>query len=830
MTQYSEAQWDAEMKWEYEMSDAGKQHYISTVNKAQSKGREATTLYGQHLLMHSVKPVAEAIEARFTSAKSKAGRDVSALKLIVDMDYKSVAYITLRCLLDCCSGTNRKLTEVALQIGKYIEDEARLSAFEAFDKKRHKKLLDHTEASAHYGYKAASMTHGINATKGWTWKNWSASERLHLGTLMVGIVVESTGLFSTGLQHRKGREVHVVAATSKVVEKVEKHLNADILSPWQWPTLIPPKEWNTPTSGGYHSAYMPSLVLIKTHFRDYLKDLAKRNKELEHVYSAINAVQSTPWTINKDVLNVLNEMWDSDFGSAGLPPREDKPLPICPVCGAIVDPKKGKHACFDADKDALKSWKASAGKVHRENAKLWGKRLQAQKIIMIANKCATHDKIYFPYTADFRGRIYAVPMFLHPQGCDISKGLLKFAEGKPLCEHGAKWLAIHGANTFGIDKVSYTDRVAWVKENSEGIIAVAQNPLDNLWWLDADSPYCFLAFCFEWASYAREGVNFVSHLPIALDGTCNGLQHFSAMLRDIRGGSAVNLIPQDKPADIYQEVANVVVVKLNELLASPEAPSEDKLMAQQWLSFGVNRKVVKRPVMVLPYGGTRYSCGDYLEEAITEAMEEGREIPWEDTDKDIFRAAIFLSGFVWDAIGETLIGATSVMKWLQVIARAYNKADKPIEWVSPSGLPVRQSYPEIESRRVKTQLLGSMVYLNLGEIQNTLDKRKQISGISPNFVHSMDASALTLTVVNALKAGVNNFAMIHDSYGTHAADTEILHDIIRNTFADMYSNHDVLQEIYEHAKKSMPEAEIPKPPTKGSLDIDAVRGSLYFFG
>ena len=39
-----------------------------------------------------------------------------------------------------------------------------------------------------------------------------------------------------------------------------------------------------------------------------------------------------------------------------------------------------------------------------------------------------------------------------------------------------------------------------------------------------------------------------------MDGSCNGLQNFSAMLRDEVGGKAVNLIPSDKPQDVYMEV------------------------------------------------------------------------------------------------------------------------------------------------------------------------------------------------------------------------------------------------------------------------------------
>ena len=32
-----------------------------------------------------------------------------------------------------------------------------------------------------------------------------------------------------------------------------------------------------------------------------------------------------------------------------------------------------------------------------------------------------------------------------------------------------------------------------------------------------------------------------------MDGSCNGLQHYAALARDLTGGFAVNLCPSDKP-------------------------------------------------------------------------------------------------------------------------------------------------------------------------------------------------------------------------------------------------------------------------------------------
>ena len=41
-------------------------------------------------------------------------------------------------------------------------------------------------------------------------------------------------------------------------------------------------------------------------------------------------------------------------------------------------------------------------------------------------------------------------------------------------------------------------------------------------------------------------------LPVHMDGSCNGLQHYAALGRDEAGGRAVNLLPSDAPQDVYK--------------------------------------------------------------------------------------------------------------------------------------------------------------------------------------------------------------------------------------------------------------------------------------
>ena len=45
-------------------------------------------------------------------------------------------------------------------------------------------------------------------------------------------------------------------------------------------------------------------------------------------------------------------------------------------------------------------------------------------------------------------------------------------------------------------------------------------------------------------------------LPVHMDGSCNGLQHYAALGRDQEGAVKVNVAPSDRPQDVYVAVVS----------------------------------------------------------------------------------------------------------------------------------------------------------------------------------------------------------------------------------------------------------------------------------
>jgi DNA-directed RNA polymerase len=88
------------------------------------------------------------------------------------------------------------------------------------------------------------------------------------------------------------------------------------------------------------------------------------------------------------------------------------------------------------------------------------------------------------------------------------------------------------------------------------------------------------------------------------------------------------------------------------------------------------------------------------------------------------------------------------------------------------------------------------------------------------------------TVNASLDAGITNFHMIHDSYGTLAADCPKMAEILREEFIKMYSQRNLLEDFKIEIASKLPEEiaqEIPDPPRQGSFDLETIKESMYFF-
>ena len=788
----------------------GRKRYEEELEYAQESRNEDTTRPGIQLMRRAMEPVVKAIDA--DRSVSRRGRSRSALALIEELEASSLAWHGLRALMRGLTSAPTYSSVVSL-CGRSVRDELEYRNFRNEQRRKYNITQEHLKTHASAKSRARIMSH-LRKGEGITRVGWTDEDIAHVGAYVMDIVLQVTG-WATVINRKKGNKTQTILEPSpKVLEWLDQaHSALAELTPVHLPMLVKPRPWTNTRNGGTLTG-IGGLTLVKTMNERYLDELD--SVEMPEVYAAVNALQNVGWRINGNVLGVAKVLWDmgvqvGQTGHESLPPKSELEVPASPPGwdGLTYTEIRQRHP------EEYKLWAGRAAAIHDHNRRMVSKRATAAQTLALAERFQ-EDTIHFPYQADFRSRLYPVTTYLSPQGDDLSKALLKFSEGKRLGHDGVIWLMIHAANSYGEDKVPFEDRVRWTQSHMDQITAVALDPIETLeFWTKADSPFQFLAACFELAGAHIMGPDYVSYIPVSMDGSCNGLQNFSALLKDAVGGAATNLVPSDAPADIYSEVAALVEAKVRH---AAEAGHEFGVIFDGF----INRTLIKQPVMTLPYGATLVGMQGQLEAACKKAGN-----PMALTPKNSWPACGWLARVVRESIAEVVVAAVEAMDWLQDAAVKVSKTGQPIRWTTPAGFPVLQEYRIAELKRVAVHVDGKRVRVGLSAPTKQIDTRRQGLGIAPNYVHSLDASHLMKTTNLAVENGITSFAMVHDSFGTHAADVGTLQACIREAFISQYES-DVLGR-FKAEVEDQTGIVLPELPDEGDLDLDLIREASYFF-
>lgn len=792
-----------------EMTSIGISRYRTKIERARERKQESDTAYSQRLIRGVLPKFIEYIDYHKTKWKKRRNRAQWQTDLL-EMPSEKIGFLTLRTVLDQLSQPC-KMTGLSVRVGTVIDYQRRCDHMAKHSPKGEGIILGairlntRTEKRNHVrkGFKR-DVEDGIMEDK----ILWDRRTVIAAGFHLIQYLEMSTQLIEYKIITETGRKngSRFVAATAKTLKWIRDFNDYKELATPQWlPSVDVPIDWDRMWHGGYdtENTSLPANPFIKTADREFLQSI----DVLEMPMEACNLIQKTPWEVNMQVFEVMKWAWENSVKVGGLPHREEELVPPPPTD-------------YDDNKEANLEWRIMACGIHRRNVATVSHRLRTARLLYLIEKMAG-STFYYPSHCDFRGRIYNIPILFSIQGPDVCRGALRFARSKPIeTPEARKWLAIQGANTWGYDKVSLDDRVKWADEFAEDAIKIADNPTRVLLWTDADEPWQFLAWCFEWATLQRTG-KLNSHLPVNLDATNNGVQILSMLTRDAFGMKATNVLPTETPADIYAVVAKLAVDRLQK-----EADKGSALSAAL-IKFGVDRKTTKKSVMCYSYGMTQYSNRHYIADWYDDQIhKEGRTRPFDDSEKYI--AVHLLAKAIREAIESILEKPKECMKWFQDCSTILTKAKHPLQWTTSSGFVVKQKYHNYTHKQIQTHIDGVASSVRYLENSDELSNQKQRNGVSPNFVHSLDATALHKTVIRAHKElGINDFAMIHDSYGVHAADCEEFSKLIRDVFVGMFSV-DLLRD-WKQQLESYAGVELPEPPEYGTADINEIHNSQYFF-
>ncbi len=869
---------------EYEAQTLASQKIHADWDKAQSTGDPLRSPSARKLANHWASRLADFINATAEDARRSRGPKPRWFKkALASLDADTLAQVTINSTLSALISerrvkiSNRKLpkpltsSRLSGDIGLAISKAARLTAFRKHNPAffaaiergqnedgatpRHKEAVLNITLNTKARDPERATPEFIEATEPWTKR-----DRHSIGKWLFEAAVECAGGRITLVRHFKnlksGRDTsgyyHV-----ELHPTVYDWLGRDIKeqadrATFERAMVCPPVPWEGPKGGGYLLAHITSPNLVRgTTPGPVRRKIREKGIPQSPILSAINHLQTVPFAINEAVFSVASEAITSKLDLAQLPESFKQHVPPAPPKGdpILASPE------FD-------EWKRKAAVIKRTNERnkarvLWSMSVmkEAQEAVLgLASSPAEELRggpLWFAHHLDFRGRVYAAGSALNPQGSDLARYMLKFASGRAIGDgDGPRWLAAQVAKAFGHDKGTWEERIEWTNSRTDMLKRIADDPLGNRreWEAEAsggDSIWPALAAAREWTDYVARGKSpdFITTLPVFIDGTCNGLQHFAALARDSDLARMVNLVPGNAPRDIYQAIADTAFETIQGI--SRDYGAEDRQEALLWLRVlgdRMRRDLTKLIVMVKPYGGSHLNVydvvQDYLDKEDPHRLHWGGDVPTAEEEKQLVR---WLGGKLNEALGERTKAATNVMAWLKAAMELLceRAGDGPpaierLAWRTPSGWPWHSVKYGKLSRRTSIVFKGEKreTYFPETNTREILTK-KCLSGVSPNFVHSLDAAALMIAVEKAKAHGIDALITVHDCVAGLAPDMTTIARCVREGFIECHESDPlgtfreaVLAVLPEDAHERLPEL---GPLRSGDLDVRQVLASPYFF-
>lgn len=811
----------------------GKRRYEKALVTSSQRKADLERSDVRGLLKKALPLVSEQLKVKLEAERK--GRHSVASQVLSKLDPDLIALAGLGSAFRVISQM-KPLSSVVFNIGSAIDDELWAAKLHETDPKLAQRITEkakRTHGNIGYRRKAVKATAG---KEGHIMAILSEPEKLMVGGFVLDAILRAVPEVFEDYQVKSAKSsvnyLRLTDAASQALLEVQEV--QQWMHPAYKPMVTPPKRWVSFFNGCYHNPKVARTVtLVRTRNKRHiaLVQKAMRDGTMDFCLEALNAIQETRWAINRPIYELVKWAYEEGKALSSFPPRNHLVRPERPLNYESLSEKEQK------------GWRIQAAQIAQRNRGIDSERIVMLQDLATAENLLQAPHFYIPHNLDFRGRVYPIPHF-NQQRSDYVKAQLHFAEGRVLTQSGVYWLAVHLANCGDFDKVSkqpFDTRVQWVSDNEEMIFAIAKDPRSTFdLWAKADAPFSFVAACLEWYGYRCNPESFKSHLAVALDGSNSGLQHYSCMMRSKREGALVNLMPSEKPADLYQTVADLVK-------AMVEADAAKGLeVAKVVLKNGVTRSLCKRATMTFAYSSEEYGFREQLMDDVMKpaqvAVLQGhiQSHPWEmlRTSKDGetkpdggFTAASYIAKCIWRAVNEIVTDACVGMAFFRRCAQLLAHEGKGLVWVTPVGLPVLHLYQEYHTKKVQLFLHDREVRLfaRTGPTE-VVNKAKAADAVSPNVVHSLDSAALMLCVLDCVEAGVKDFSLIHDSFGAHPNDTETMYVAVRQSLINMYEAYCPFEEIRRQTYDAMDAKEkVPNVPEKGDLDLASILEADYAF-
>lgn len=737
------------------------------------------------------------------------------------------AVIALRECIKLLSVANGpvNIQTLASSIGKLWELEVRIKEAESVNpmymQRMHEQIKDRSTTAPHHLRKVYNFAYD-QIMKGAINSELSQADCVQLGKFGVQACIDA-GVVDSSRTTKKEHGQFGTSVTFFLTPEVQDFIgNYDeedvrgIMDKELGAMVCEPDPWTSLGDGGYltHRRKIHSPLMSLRHIRSEEKSRIRSEFTAENmpiVFEAGNYLQSMAFMLHKPTVEAMVRTLNDGGGVMGIPTKRGPVKPPCPFPETWV-----KSEGTEEELQTFTMWKRSVVRYFEEFSSWKGHMREMGGHIKVTTNHL--DKpIWFPMYLDTRGRWYyrGTP---NPQGSDLAKAAIHYAEKKPLGARGLFWLKVHLANSYGFDKERFVDRAAWTDKHWPDIERALDDPENHADVWGIDSPWCMFSAAWELREAYRSGnpLTYCTGIIVHMDATCSGLQHFSALLRDPMGGQYVNLSDEMQcgpKQDIYNRVATMALAAMQR-----DLQSEDKdvaAMAAWWIATGIPRGMAKKPVMTFVYGATLRGTSGFVRDYVYNETES--RFP---DDSLSYKYCHYCAAKLFQGIAATVPSAEYAMNWLRNVAKDQPKG-KRMQWKTPTGFLVQHDYQDHDEKRVRIRSCG-MEYVVVRYPNGGTKPLQMQNAIAPNFVHALDASHLTLTALAMKKHGCSMVG-IHDSFGTHAANVDILHRVTRETFSNMYLNSNLLGEFLWDVEV------LGEAPMRGTLNIQCVMDSEFFF-
>jgi DNA-directed RNA polymerase len=444
----------------------------------------------------------------------------------------------------------------------------------------------------------------------------------------------------------------------RIKDNYIKTLRISCINVTQLPMLVKP---NPPINDGKYFPYLnPEISHIYNTFDTIIKKNYKNRDVNENqiaLSNTINYLNNVRYSINLDQLDFVLGEWNNKNSKLfnGL---------------NIVEEINDKDTKDD------KKLKQS------HNSKYW----RYYNIINIAY-LYKNSNFYLPTFADFRGRIYTLNNYISYQGDDLCRSLLLFSSEKKniLNEKGYRYLLFYFANLAGL-KDKYEDRIKWSEENIMNIYNKYIEDKDK--FMDemlnknkVKEPFQYVSIMFALVKAMKAKINneeIIINNPILFDASCSGLQHLSALSRELEIAIKTNLVSLPNtdhiPNDYYTHACSVVQNVLRKC-------DNNKIS-----SIILSRSDVKRTVMTIPYNITVYGVVEQMKNIFSECYFLNKKVYKVPKESSITGECIYLSNndikelgkILYNTLIDNIPSLKNLNKYLKELTNILLKLDKPI--------------------------------------------------------------------------------------------------------------------------------------------------------